>query len=362
MTAAALRNLALAATFCAVGVPLAGAPAAWAGAGDDAHVVVEDYPIGAGQAIGPTVDCGPGERAIGGGAGFEGSSISTMSASGPIDAENSFALTNDGDIPVSWYSEIYNGTGAQHAYRFYAICSASSDATVQREELHLLEAAAPGNPTYGEDFVACPAGQRAIGGGAGYSEFTESGGTRLEASGPLDEGGTTTGTEDGDAARYWFAEVRNFDTDMLDGQYYGIYAICSATSQATVQTEVFGSNDNVDTGLACPAGSRAIGGGAVSPTTNVTTLSYSGPTDALGLPGMLENGGIPLGWETRATHDGIDNVAIKHSVVCDPPTPSPPAATPAGATGQRAAALKKCKKKHGKKRKRCLRRARRLPA
>jgi hypothetical protein len=42
------------------------------------------------------------------------------------------------------------------------------------------------------------------------------------------------------------------------------------------------------------------------------------------------------------------------------PTPAPPAAT--GPTGERAAALKKCKKKHSAKaRKKCKRKARRLP-
>jgi hypothetical protein len=40
------------------------------------------------------------------------------------------------------------------------------------------------------------------------------------------------------------------------------------------------------------------------------------------------------------------------------PAPPPPSAQP---TGQRAAALKKCKKKHGKARKKCTAKAKRLP-
>lgn len=41
--------------------------------------------------------------------------------------------------------------------------------------------------------------------------------------------------------------------------------------------------------------------------------------------------------------------------------PAPPAVAPATATGERAAALKKCKKKHGAKRKKCKKKANLLP-
>ena len=50
---------------------------------------------------------------------------------------------------------------------------------------------------------------------------------------------------------------------------------------------------------------------------------------------------------------------FKTYVVPAPPAPTPPVTT--GPTGQRAAALAKCKHKHGKKRKRCKRRANLLP-
>jgi hypothetical protein len=42
------------------------------------------------------------------------------------------------------------------------------------------------------------------------------------------------------------------------------------------------------------------------------------------------------------------------------PSPGPPPAE-SGPTGKRAAALKKCKKKHGKARKPCIKHAKRLP-
>ena len=47
--------------------------------------------------------------------------------------------------------------------------------------------------------------------------------------------------------------------------------------------------------------------------------------------------------------------------VVQSPVATPPATAPSAATGRRAAALKRCKKKHGRKRARCKKKARRLP-
>jgi phosphotransferase system HPr-like phosphotransfer protein len=59
--------------------------------------------------------------------------------------------------------------------------------------------------------------------------------------------------------------------------------------------------------------------------------------------------------------DSDNNRVQKFVLTPDPPSPPPPAAT--GPTGQRAAALKKCKKKRSQKaRKKCKRKAKRLPA
>jgi hypothetical protein len=73
---------------------------------------------------------------------------------------------------------------------------------------------------------------------------------------------------------------------------------------------------------------------------------------------VLTSTAPPSTWTAAPTLDA----AFKTYVVPTPaaaPTPTP---TPsAGPTGQRAAALAKCNHKHGKKRKRCKRRANRLP-
>jgi hypothetical protein len=57
----------------------------------------------------------------------------------------------------------------------------------------------------------------------------------------------------------------------------------------------------------------------------------------------------------------IERFNASPAVVCSPPPPAP-APAPAGPTGRRAAALKKCKKKHSKRaRKKCRKKAKKLP-
>jgi trypsin len=63
----------------------------------------------------------------------------------------------------------------------------------------------------------------------------------------------------------------------------------------------------------------------------------------------------------------VEGLGDGAAFVLNPPAPPPPGgnqappASPPGATGKRAAALKKCKKKRGKARKKCMKRAKRLP-
>src|SRR5690349_10028186 len=51
--------------------------------------------------------------------------------------------------------------------------------------------------------VQCPAGERALSGGASIP------GGSIAVSNPLDSGGTTSGTDDGDIPRYWYTAVNN---------------------------------------------------------------------------------------------------------------------------------------------------------
>jgi hypothetical protein len=71
---------------------------------------------------------------------------------------------------------------------------------------------------------------------------------------------------------------------------------------------------------------------------------------------VLTSTAPPSTWTASPSLDA----GFKTYVVPSPPAPTAAPAA-AGPTGQRAAALAKCKHKHGKKRRRCKRRANRLP-
>ena len=69
--------------------------------------------------------------------------------------------------------------------------------------------------------------------------------------------------------------------------------------------------------------------------------------------------GVPPG--SWGAPSATEDFAFK-TYVLQPPVAPAPASTTSSPTGQRTAALAKCKRKHGKKRKRCRHRANKLPA
>lgn len=356
---ARLRNLVIAACFCAAGASIVGAPAAWAGAGDDARVVAVTHTVAFGATDSAAIRCDPGERAVGGGVGF---THSYLVASTPLDEHGSFDYTEDGDIPRYWYSEVFNYTGSQQTNTFYAICSASSDATIQVGAFTVGPAFSNSQPQYGSATVACPSGQRALSGGLNYRDPRPAGSLYLVGSGPENETQTISNTENGDAPRFWAAEAENADT--ASGETFSTSAVCSPTSQATVRvwTQILLSGR----GLACPSGSRATGGGMLSPDSSQVGVFYSAPTDGTLGPNTLVTGEAPVGWLSEGFYTGINSANGMYSAVCDPATPPPSGGTSpppeASPSGKRAAALAKCKKKGSKKaRKRCRKRAKRLP-
>jgi hypothetical protein len=353
--------------ICALGVALGalaiGPSAASAAAGDDARIVAQSTTtdIPSNQIRGVNVLCGPGERAVGGGVASAGGNLT---ASAPRDDSGTFAGTADGDIPRGWFTEAINHTGAPMATTFYAVCSASSDATIQVEEFTAVHAVDGLTPTRADHFASCPVGQRALGGGVDYAGNILANQQSLRASGPLDQGGSTVGTETGDAIQHWYALVFNSDPGMTADHLHHVAAVCSPTSQATVQATLRGGAVTQDIPMICPAGTRATSGGAISPAAIADyngSLLHSQPTNAAGSTSGLTTGTVPGGWLTSF---GSDGNAMKHSVICDPATPpvaqQPLTVTPTP-TGQRAAALKKCKKKKGSARKKCKKRAKRLP-
>jgi hypothetical protein len=351
-----LRKFALAVGICIAGAALAGAPGAWAVPGDDATVIVEYLTVPGNSDLGELVDCGSSRRAVGGGVVAPGSSW--VLASGPLDAQAAPSEIEDGDVPRYWYVAVHNAGASQHTYPVYATCSASSDATVQVQQFDV--AAGTGDmPARDGAAAECPSEERTIGGGLVPVTTPLSGATSADASGPLDESGLTRNTEDGDVAMFWYSAVANVTSG---SRYYRTVAICSPASTATVQVTPADANLYSLTAAApgCPTGSRALSGGVSGEYTIATQIDSSAPADATGAT-TLGDGEVARSWSSDVVSLGPDNPEpVRFSVICQP---EPPASSVAPATGLRAAALKKCKKKHSKKaRRKCRRKARRLPA
>src|SRR5262249_48353648 len=133
-------------------IALMTAPSALAAAGDDAHLVDHFFPS-VPAVTSDSVQCPQGERALSGGVDTEG----PISITGPLDETGSFSLTTTGDVPRYWYSAATNSTPGFGA-EFFAVCSASSDATIQATTFTLSGVAAASAA------VHCPSGQRVVGG------------------------------------------------------------------------------------------------------------------------------------------------------------------------------------------------------
>jgi len=305
------------------------------------------------------VQCPSGERAISGGVLTDsGHTGMTLIADGPLDSTGTTANTESGDVARYWYSAIDNATGANESFTHYAVCSASSDATLAAQPFTVAAAYSSGGsatlPAYGGALVHCPAGTRAIGGGFGSS--TLSGLHRGVANQPLAAGADLTGTNSGETAVDWLADIENDDESATAPMK--VFAVCSPTSQAIVQTASFFAGTTDARGPACPNSGRSTGGGfgATSSTDYGRWLSTA-PASSSGDP-TLADGDIPHGWYGRV--DGSAYPATyRVYALCEP---GPSSASTSAPTGQRAAALAKCKKKHSKKaRRKCRRKARRLP-
>jgi hypothetical protein len=349
---------------------LAVAPSAWGSVpGGDAHLEVVHQSVST-----PTqpvsqaaVRCPAGERAIGGGVLTDsGKSPMSLSASGPLDETGLTANTDAGDVPRYWYSAIANGYAGPQSYTHYAICSASSDATLAEDEV-LLPAFVPssgggagGTPGRFGESATCPSGTRAIGGGFGSSE-EPSAYRRTTFDQPL-AGDTILGATTGSVADGWYFFGENYgDAPVL----MKVFAVCSASSRATVQAASFDADAPAQASAVCPGTGRATGGG-FGATSDANSADWVSTAPATGAGGPASSDGdVSRGWFGRVDATAFSGTYRVYAV-CEPGAPGQPTAggsTPTSApTGRRAAALKKCKKRHSKKaRRRCRRKAKRLP-
>jgi hypothetical protein len=321
--------IAAAVVLSAVGVQ---APLASAGPGQDAFLVVQSATIdtstsSATHVLTRTTMCPAGSRATGGGAypaapggGGHYDDYRTF-YSAPVDESGLASSTADGDVPRGWQVSfnIYpkNSDGA---VRYFAICSASSDAVVvmQTPTVKVADTATVAVP--------CPAGSRAVGGGMGKNNDSELGDNYTSIfyeTSPVDSSGTVVGTQPGDVPTAW----RTVATGSIFGNRF--FAVCSASSDATIATGSFttaAGDSTAGVGSAsCPTGRRALSGGLSLDTPPGDMLYRPGfwaPVSSVGDLSGLVSGGAARSFLVAAkpSQNVANNYRIFLVCVSDPAT------------------------------------------
>ena len=306
--------------------------------GSDATVSAKAFAVAPGTVGSATVACPAGKRVVGGGVGQTGPASSlrfgVVQASGPVDETGQTKNTDSGDVARGWSASVFARTGGiPREYRVYAICSATSDATVEAKALPLAD------NSNGAASATCQAGTRAIGGGVGQTGvITGAFGTVLQA-GPLDETGATKSTESGDTARSWYAEIYNY----AGAHEYRVFALCSAGSNATIEAKAVSvgagrTAQAADAIVQCQPGQRALGGGTiiVAGPDYLTAVQQSGPVDETGQTATTTSGEVARSWSVSVfVADGP--VDLRVVAICA--TDGPVTTTTQARCGGRAATI-----------------------
>jgi hypothetical protein len=278
-------RLRLAAALCAAVATTAALAALALAAGEDSHVAAVDVTkIAQFETAVGTATCPAGQRATGGGVDTTTGQPPTANGayetqgSGPVDETGTVAATTDGETARGWMAGMRNLDGAPQDFRVFALCSTASDAVVKTRTLTLL------SRDSGGEVVTCDEGTRAVGGGVlplDPISKTERQALVLQ-SGPVDETGTSSATEDGDIARGWFGGVHNRKEATST---FKLFVLCSATSDAIVEADEQTPSQEIVPGAAvCPAGRHVTGGGSTSPTNPVIKPGFQLPTLLVSTP------------------------------------------------------------------------------
>jgi len=304
--------------------------------GSDATIQSVDFTVAEASNANATATCPSGRVAVGGGVQALDPANSVhryrVQYSSPVDETGQTTQTATGDTPRGWTGWMSNIGGGSIQVRVYAICSATSDATLQVSE-YLSSPAG-----FHSRSVPCPSGSRAIGGGMGVAATPDKD-DYGSLSAPVDSSGTVAGTNDGDVPTAWLSGVYANTTSTYG---YRWMAICSPTSDATVQVAQFDAPNSSDASgsavAGCPSGQRALGGGIAFDDGTLTETSnpssgnyrtmYSGPLDSgAGSASSTQTGDVGRAWygEERFVGSGT-SAAVRTLAVCtkDPVVVTPP--------------------------------------
>jgi Ca2+-binding RTX toxin-like protein len=322
--------------------------------GSDATIVAKTFTAPRGNQV-AVATCPEGMRAVGGGVEQISTPAEplnlTVSLSAPADGTGSETSTTTIDAVRTWLGNTISGDTPRawivsvesdfrpHEMRVYAVCSATSDATIQTKSFNVP----PGGRS--EETATCPTGTRVVGGGVGdVSPAGTPFDAWIEVSGPVDETGQAASTETGDVARSWVASVAD---RVAANPVWRVFALCSTGSDATVQAKVFstapsGDGRKADARATCPAGKRVLGGGVGQtgpPSDLIGFLHVGGPLDETGQAATTDTGDVARSWYAFVENDlNLPEVARVYRVIalCTADAPSP-AGKPSATPGQRKA-------------------------
>jgi Ca2+-binding RTX toxin-like protein len=293
--------------------PLAGV----ATLGSDATIQANTFTVASGKVGDATVTCPAGKRVVGGGfAPTDPNSHGHVQQSGPVDVTGRPETTETGDVARSWLVSVENTSVEAAEFRVFAICSASSDATIV-----VGTVTKDPNAAYAQGVATCPAGTRAVGGGMGATGPTLPVFCNASLSGPVDDTGQVASTESGDVARSWVVSVD-------DRTPYRVFALCSAGSDATIETKPFSVEDHsvepVDATVQCPAGKRVLGGGVGVTSPGLSWTEVSGPRDETGETATTESGDVARWWSASVSNIADTTRVFRVSAFCASGTPAAP--------------------------------------
>jgi hypothetical protein len=295
-----------------------------AGTGSDTVVYAQDFTVAAGQTGGATVPCPTGMRAFDGGVGAtsENPPAHQIQITNGVRAD----LPGNGSEPVTgWQASIYDYGSESATFRVYALCSANSDAESAGGTNAVIGSGGPNPHVETLDCSLTADGTTRVTGG-GISNLTGS-------LSPPPDYVTSSGPSADDFG--WELGVLQFVSDV---RRYELLLICSPTVDYTVVEgkASLPSHGTASRTVACPEGTRAIGGGArIVPDAFGAAIDDSAPTGKGG--SFASNLQAAYGWTASAANvrDFAATVIVTAFCVAEaaapppPPPPPPPAPPPA---------------------------------
>lgn len=236
-------------------------------------------------ALDEVAQCPAGSRAIGGGVGKVNDDVipaatipNPLHQTGPVDSTLTFAGTQDGEVAVGWRTVV---DSSSYGDRFFAVCSAQSDAVVRSVSYTLPQV----DNAAGGAAVSCPAGTRALSGGQGNDGANDTM-DRVALLGPFRSTSELEAMATGQVPRGWSAYGQSSSTQARTNR---VFAICATDTAVPVATPA-----------ATPPDTR-IGSAKVRRARHKATFSFTGLGPTSGFQCKLKKAHRAAGYRSCAS-------------------------------------------------------------